>query len=969
MDGRNIRRPALPWAFRRLAFRRLAIRSVLHFALPALAAIAGLAECVVAACFCAAACWSALEAAILFRAGSFAAFCRPWPFPLRLLGAVLLDTSVWLLLLMLSGNWREVGAQDHELIVVALTPATNLRRGRTSLGSAPALSTAQGGRRHAPALGASEALWDKLNTLSVVLPCANEGDFVWRTVESVFNATPSEHLAEIIVVDDGSKPPIALSPKFLSHNRARILRHEKVQGLIRSKKDGGDAAVGDAVVFLDCHVRPMQNWYGPIISNLRQNPKRIVVPSITALDPDTWKEISPYGGGSKMWMTWNADFEWCMWYAGPYVPIMSGGLLALTRYWWEASGGYDEQMFSWGGENLDQSLRTWLCGGEIMVAEGSRVAHMWRDPSKPKTVLHYAIPTDNVRRNRLRAVEAWLGPWAEKVRTFPEFDDFRPGGRLQVGSLTSMERVKETLECKPFDHFLERFKDLYISTGRLPESTFLLRERTTGLCLQLDTQINGRSSKGHFVLAPCNAREEMQRMHAANRLPSGGCCSGLQVWNWELCMAVYKSGGPVNADTCEIGGDVPAQQFAFREAQLIWQDDESACIAPENLFSLGGLGESDEEVSHMADRMKAVLVLGAGCAAHIEDDASSGGFRVLAAILTDDAGSGSGRKLCLAVPAGQAAEDLLGGELRFEPCEDVSRDRTVFQRRTRLGKSQQIRALHDMCLDAASGSGPIVYWCHSAKELSTNQLFMAPVGGALEWNGSGLGFQGSLCVDQKGADEEAVSFAPCQTASESLSASPSAEAVRVERDAALAEVPKDGQGFERRPIDDGNGDFELRELRPDGAGVARCVSLGIRGRASTLTVAPCDKSKRQRWRLKAAPAGYSSLGAVAMELCVDAASESPSLIQCIPEEGFLSQRFTFHRNGWVEAPRYWADNGRRKLPARCLDSRAPKSKIAVSASCSAIREAHVEWKRLWAEEPLETRLFREVRASRESPAP
>jgi hypothetical protein len=38
------------------------------------------------------------------------------------------------------------------------------------------------------------------------------------------------------------------------------------------------------------------------------------------------------------------------------------------------SPGYDPSMRSWGGENIDQSLRTWLCGGEIVYAEGSRVA-------------------------------------------------------------------------------------------------------------------------------------------------------------------------------------------------------------------------------------------------------------------------------------------------------------------------------------------------------------------------------------------------------------------------------------------------------------------------------------------------------------------------------------------------------------------------------------------------------------------
>lgn len=44
-------------------------------------------------------------------------------------------------------------------------------------------------------------------------------------------------------------------------------------------------------------------------------------------------------------------------------------------------------MIAWGGENIDQSLRSWLCGGRIELAAGAYVAHMWRDPSNPKTRL------------------------------------------------------------------------------------------------------------------------------------------------------------------------------------------------------------------------------------------------------------------------------------------------------------------------------------------------------------------------------------------------------------------------------------------------------------------------------------------------------------------------------------------------------------------------------------------------------
>lgn len=55
----------------------------------------------------------------------------------------------------------------------------------------------------------------------------------------------------------------------------------------------------------------------------------------------------------------------------------------------QETGGYDDHMIAWGGENIDQSLRSWLCGGPIEVAEGAFVAHMWRDPNNPKTRLKH----------------------------------------------------------------------------------------------------------------------------------------------------------------------------------------------------------------------------------------------------------------------------------------------------------------------------------------------------------------------------------------------------------------------------------------------------------------------------------------------------------------------------------------------------------------------------------------------------
>ena len=71
-------------------------------------------------------------------------------------------------------------------------------------------------------------------------------------------------------------------------------------GLIGAKRTGGDAAVGDVIVFFDCHVKPDPNYWKPFVTHLAANPKRVVVPVITELDVDTWEELGVRSAGHGM---------------------------------------------------------------------------------------------------------------------------------------------------------------------------------------------------------------------------------------------------------------------------------------------------------------------------------------------------------------------------------------------------------------------------------------------------------------------------------------------------------------------------------------------------------------------------------------------------------------------------------------------------------------------------------------------
>ncbi|CAE8736615.1 unnamed protein product, partial [Polarella glacialis] len=126
---------------------------------------------------------------------------------------------------------------------------------------------------------------------------------------------------------------------------------------------------------------------------------------------------------------------------------------------------------AWGGENIDQSLRTWLCGGRIELAEGAFVAHMWRDANNPKTKQKYSLPTEEVMHNKARAVSAWLDEFKTKTFSFPEYEAF-VSGKQEIGNMSNFREVKERLQCAPFSSYIQRFAYIYLDSGLLPNDIF-----------------------------------------------------------------------------------------------------------------------------------------------------------------------------------------------------------------------------------------------------------------------------------------------------------------------------------------------------------------------------------------------------------------------------------------------------------------------------------------------------------------
>ena len=411
---------------------------------------------------------------------------------------------------------------------------------------------------------------ENLLTLSVVLPCGFEHDTFVRTAHSVFAETPADILKEIIIVDDASEPrldlmwPVAEAAKF----GVKYVRLSEPAGLIGAKQAGAEAATGDIIVFFDCHVKPGKDYWVPYVTAVQENYKRVVVPTITSLNIDTWTEFGrPTGGGggmSKCYLTFDAEFKWTT-DNTPYVPIMSGGLLAISRKWFFEIGGYDSSMKGWGGENLDQSLRIWTCGGEIVSAPTSFVAHMWRDGTE-KTKAKYKLGAGDAIKNRARAVKAHLGPWYEKTLTFPSFKQWK-GVDLDTSSITNSF---SNLKCESFEWYLNRFKNIYRDAGVIPKEVFQIEAKTSSgssLCLQLKSMgWTNYGSADELVMKECLAgpptEPKAQWWHTSSRLQDdGSCCGSLRAWNTDQCVDGRNpalGAASIKTYTCDLDSGVEA---------------------------------------------------------------------------------------------------------------------------------------------------------------------------------------------------------------------------------------------------------------------------------------------------------------------------------------------------------------------------------------------------------------------------
>ena len=459
----------------------------------------------------------------------------------------------------------------------------------------------------------------ELPPTSVIICFHNEAwSVLLRTVHSVLNRSPQHLVKEIILVDDYSNKA-HLGKQLDDYVRqlgiVKVVRASKREGLIRARLLGARQATAPVLTFLDSHCECAEGWLEPLLARIHANSRAVVCPVIDVISDKTF-EYHYKGDANSISVggfDWNLQFNW---HTIPErerkrrkqatdplrSPTMAGGLFSIDKAFFERLGTYDSGFDIWGGENLELSFKTWMCGGTLEIIPCSHVGHVFRSRSPYK----WRTGVNVLRRNSVRLAEVWMDDYKRYYydRIGHELGDY--------GDISDRLELRKQLQCKPFSYYVkEIYPELFIPGEAVAYGE--VRNEQEGHSIKMCLDSSARKSDYHKPLGlyPCHGsggnqywllsrdgeirRDEACVDYAGRDVVLFPChgSGGNQLWLYDnetklvrhgtsgRCMELQRDRIRLKMSDCDLNNDAQKWTFQHYNATLAAQYRSSSSLAPQ----------------------------------------------------------------------------------------------------------------------------------------------------------------------------------------------------------------------------------------------------------------------------------------------------------------------------------------------------------------------------------------------------
>lgn len=235
--------------------------------------------------------------------------------------------------------------------------------------------------------------------ISIVIPAYNQHEMTQECVRAIIDHTKDR---EIILVDNGSKPPIA----------GANIRNEKNLGFPVAVNQGIRAASGDVIILLNNDVIVTPHWAERLAAWLDQY--AIVSPLTNYCAGLQRTQVPLYESTEELDAVaskWSED------HAGQSQPVnwIIGFCMAFPKSLWEELGEFDESLWPCSGEEIDFCLRARKAGHRVGIARGVYVHHAgsqtFRDMQTAGQIEYNKI----VDRNNAHLAQKWGESWVRQA--------------------------------------------------------------------------------------------------------------------------------------------------------------------------------------------------------------------------------------------------------------------------------------------------------------------------------------------------------------------------------------------------------------------------------------------------------------------------------------------------------------------------------------------------------------------------